>query len=229
MCGRLCYSGEGDANITQSIGQIRPADQALTTGSDRALAPRWTFEASQLGTETYTFLREHRRALTIWALVAFVILISIIVSVFWLPELLVPEPPELKNLKGKEAVDSTIQLAQSRNAARANLVQAIAGIAFLFAAFFAWRQVTVTREGQQVDRFTKSVDQLGSERQDIRLGGIYALDQMSLDPKYSVAIAEIFALYIRDKQSAGRDKQAISASDGSTLPPGLRRSVVMSG
>ena len=35
-------------------------------------------------------------------------------------------------------------------------------------------QVRLTEQGQVTDRFTRAVDQLGSDKQDVRLGGIYA-------------------------------------------------------
>ena len=75
------------------------------------------------------------------------------------------------------APDRRIELETNRlklqNDARATLLQALAG-GLLLGAYFTW-QMRVTREGQITDRYTKAVDQLGSQHLDVRLGGIYAL------------------------------------------------------
>jgi hypothetical protein len=50
-------------------------------------------------------------------------------------------------------------------------------------AFFTYRQVQTSRRqleiaqhGQVTERFTRAIDQLGHENLDVRLGGIYTLD-----------------------------------------------------
>ncbi len=42
-----------------------------------------------------------------------------------------------------------------------------------------WRRVQVNREGQLTERFTRAIDQLGSENTDIRIGGIYTLRRIA--------------------------------------------------
>jgi aspartyl-tRNA synthetase len=36
------------------------------------------------------------------------------------------------------------------------------------------RNFTLSREGQVTDRYTKAIEQLGSDKPDVRTGGIYA-------------------------------------------------------
>jgi hypothetical protein len=58
----------------------------------------------------------------------------------------------------------------------------------------------LTREGQITERFTRAIDQLGSEKLEIRLGGIYALERIakdSPDRDYST-IMEVLTNYVRD-------------------------------
>jgi uncharacterized protein YjbI with pentapeptide repeats len=43
------------------------------------------------------------------------------------------------------------------------------------------RTIELNKEGQISDRFTKAIDQLGNERLEIRLGGIYALERIAQD------------------------------------------------
>jgi uncharacterized protein YjbI with pentapeptide repeats len=79
-------------------------------------------------------------------------------------------------------------------------------------AYFTWRQVRhnrdqldatreqleVARQGQVTERFTRAVDQLGSDQLDIRLGGIYALERIARDSETDrPTIAEVLTAYIR--------------------------------
>ncbi|MGW3324265.1 hypothetical protein [Streptomyces virginiae] len=68
------------------------------------------------------------------------------------------------------------------NNVRTTLVQAVGGAVVLFGAYATWRQLRVnqeglnaTREGHITDRFSRAVDQLGSAKTDVRIGGVYAL------------------------------------------------------
>jgi len=38
----------------------------------------------------------------------------------------------------------------------------------------ASRTYRLTQQGQLTDRYTRAIEQLGSDKQDVRLGGIYA-------------------------------------------------------
>jgi uncharacterized protein YjbI with pentapeptide repeats len=59
-------------------------------------------------------------------------------------------------------------------------------------------QLAVDREGQVTERFTRAIDQLGSDRLDIRLGGIYALERVARDSEADrPTIAEVLTAYVR--------------------------------
>src|SRR6266511_3496490 len=60
----------------------------------------------------------------------------------------------------------------------------IAGLVLLAGVVATWRQVQLTRhqleilrEGQITERFTRAIEQLGSDNLDVRLGNIYALER----------------------------------------------------
>ena len=55
------------------------------------------------------------------------------------------------------------------------------------------------REGQLTDRYTKAVEQLGSDNQDVRIGGIYALERIACDSArdYST-VMEVLSAFIRE-------------------------------
>jgi len=60
----------------------------------------------------------------------------------------------------------------------------------------------VAQEGQITERFTRAIEQLGSDKLQIRLGGIYALERISTESKKDYwPIMEILSAYIRKNSS----------------------------
>jgi len=67
----------------------------------------------------------------------------------------------------------------------------ITGIATVPAVILTWhwrdkhkrRDIEIAQNGQMTERFTKAVDQLGSNQVAIRLGGIYALERIARDSR----------------------------------------------
>ena len=54
-------------------------------------------------------------------------------------------------------------------------------------------------QGQVTDRFSKAIDHLGSEKLDVRIGGIYALERIARDsPQDHPTIMEVLAAFILD-------------------------------
>ena len=95
-----------------------------------------------------------------------------------------------------------------QNDLRTTALQAIAGLAVLAGAVLAFQQLTadrqqatatqeLTRQGQASERFTRAVDQLGSDRPEVRLGGIYGLEQIAQQaPDNRLAVAEVLVAYL---------------------------------
>jgi hypothetical protein len=129
------------------------------------------------------------------------VLAVLLLVVFVVPRLLYPPLPASR-FDGV-ASDKRIELETNRrklqNDARATLLQALAGGVLLLGAYFTYRQLLITREGQITDRYTKAVDQLGSEHLDVRVGGIYALERIARDsPDDRATIEEVLTAYVRD-------------------------------
>ena len=62
-----------------------------------------------------------------------------------------------------------------------------------------FRQVTVAEQGHITDRFTKAVEQLGSDNLAVRLGGIYALERIAKDSERDHwTIMEVLTAYVRE-------------------------------
>ena len=60
------------------------------------------------------------------------------------------------------------------------------------------KQYTLSQQTQLTDRFTRAVEQLGSDKPDIRLGGIYSLERIARDSlPYQSVIVEVLNAYVR--------------------------------
>jgi hypothetical protein len=64
---------------------------------------------------------------------------------------------------------------------------------------FTNRTLGLNQQGQITDRFTKATDQLGSDKLDIRLGGIYSLERIARDSKPDQGpVMEVLTAFVRD-------------------------------
>ncbi|WP_371594567.1 pentapeptide repeat-containing protein [Streptomyces virginiae] len=117
------------------------------------------------------------------------------------------------------------------NNVRTTLVQAVGGAVVLFGAYATWRQLRVnqeglnaTREGHLTDRFSRAVDQLGSEKTDVRIGGLYALWRIADHSAHDrEAVISIKAAFLRTHlpwppQGQGQDSPAAETSINSVPP-----------
>src|SRR5215467_9400652 len=63
----------------------------------------------------------------------------------------------------------------------------------------ALRAVELTEQGQVTDRYTKAVEQLGSDKLDVRIGGIYALERIARDSATDhPVVMEVLTAFIRE-------------------------------
>jgi uncharacterized protein YjbI with pentapeptide repeats len=108
-----------------------------------------------------------------------------------------------KDVVGFEKDKTIIQ-----NGAYTNLVQALGGLVLSMTAWVGYqnfrvgeKNLKVSEDKQVTERFSKSIEHLGNSNQiDIRLGGIYALEQIAIDSaKYHWTIVEILSAFVREK------------------------------
>ncbi len=101
---------------------------------------------------------------------------------------------------------------------RTTILQGLGGLALLGTLYFSARTLQLNRRGQLTERFTKAVEQLGQlgpEKLAVRLGGIYALEQIALDSQeLHWPAMEVLTAFLRDVSTARSE-----ASDHSALPP----------
>ena len=87
--------------------------------------------------------------------------------------------------------------------------QILGGAFFLFGLYFTWQNLVLTQEKnradlymsqekQTTDLFTKAIEQLGSDKLEVRMGGIYALERIARDSaKDHGPIMEVLNAYVR--------------------------------
>lgn len=97
-------------------------------------------------------------------------------------------------------------LRTARDAARGRLLTLGAGLlvagALIFSAwnFTLWRRTfELAGQGQVTDRYTKAIEQLGSDKLDVRIGGIYGLERIARDSaRDHSTVMEVLAAFIRE-------------------------------
>jgi uncharacterized protein YjbI with pentapeptide repeats len=171
-----------------------------------------------------TWVTDHWTALIFWTGLVVVVFGFLALGVIVLPRVLnSPEPTakDLSLLTPDQRVTAITQIAQARNAVRTSLIQAVGGTAFLLAGFFAWRQLLQARQGQQTERFSRSIEQIASEKEDVRLGGVYSLGQLSKDKLYTKPVAEVLVAFLRT-HGTETDRTHEPASQGQFRPRARR-------
>ena len=142
-----------------------------------------------------------------WPSVASIVLAAIWVLVY-VPKMQVPVcPPDQTGLPPKVCFDI-------ENEARKTLAYIMGGLLAIIGITLAHRriralerqvqigqeQMQVAMEGQITERFTRAIEQLGSDRMEVRLGGIYALERIANDSdKDYWPIIETLTAYVRER------------------------------
>lgn len=111
------------------------------------------------------------------------------------------------------------------NKLRATLAQILGGAILLCGLFFTWAELNDTRkfstetlriseERQITARFSQAIEQLGSVKLSVRLGGIYALERIANDSsKDHWQIMEVLTAYVRENASFKPEGKQISRTN----------------
>ena len=89
------------------------------------------------------------------------------------------------------------------NGLRTNLLGVLAGLAVDAGAVMGALNLVLTQRvqwrAQVTERFTRAIDQLGSEKLDVRIGAVYALEQIARDSaELHWPITEVLTAYLRE-------------------------------
>jgi hypothetical protein len=126
--------------------------------------------------------------------VAPILLVVSILAAGWAFVFVVPDI-----LVHSDLVPDGVERIKQRQGVRSALLQSLVGILVLIGAYITAQQVRVSRQGQLTERFTRATDQLGSDKLNIRLGGIYALERIAKDSEHDRnTICEILSAFVRD-------------------------------
>jgi hypothetical protein len=123
--------------------------------------------------------------------------------IYVLPQVLVPDRSAASlaavtdPAKRLELEDARLK---QRNDVRTTLLQGLAGAVVAVGLTLTWRQIRVNQEGQITERFSKAIDHLGSDKLDLRLGGIYALERIAKNSDDDRdTIAEVLTAFVRQR------------------------------
>jgi uncharacterized protein YjbI with pentapeptide repeats len=135
---------------------------------------------------------ERRRRLRL-AYLAMGAVATIVLVVWVLPSVLTEHPHIPKSSDRHTAIANT----------RTSLVAMLAAIGVAGGLAYTARTYRLSREGHITDRYSTAVEQLGSDKMAVRLGGIYALERLMRDsPADQPTITETLAAYVRQNASA---------------------------
>jgi hypothetical protein len=94
-------------------------------------------------------------------------------------------------------------------------VLAAGALAFTARTFYlSQRTYELTEQGQVTDRYTKAIEQLGSDKLDVRIGGIYALERLAHDSvRDHPTVMEVLTAFIRERSCERRSPPDGSSGD----------------
>ncbi len=106
----------------------------------------------------------------------------------------------ISKLTPQELIQLQKDLIAAENSARATIAQIIGGLVVLLGLYATFKNVRIAEEGKLTERFSKAVELLGSEKLDVRLGGIYALERIARDSqKDHWTVMEILTAFVREQ------------------------------
>ena len=80
---------------------------------------------------------------------------------------------------------------------------------------FTARRFVLSRGGQVTDRYTKAIEQLGSEKLDVRIGGIHVLERVARgSARDHPAVMEMLAAFGRTARSYSLASRAVAIGVG---------------
>jgi hypothetical protein len=177
----------GSAALQRAWGAAAPAgSRGLRTIKD---ASKNTFDRLR-ATSWRTIARRYKVPLLVLGgvLLAAVLLVIIVE---------VPQR-QVASWRGQPGVDLK-DLPKLENDARTTLVQALGGAVLLIGLYFTLRNLQLTQDRQITEHYTRAVEHLGSEKLEVRLGSIYALERIARDSERDHwPIMEILTAYVRE-------------------------------
>src|SRR6266545_5712209 len=140
-------------------------------------------------------------------LLGLLVLAAVVLLIWRVPPALYGYVPDPKDRAGAEA------------STRTGLIAGLAGLAALGSLAITARTYRLTEQGHITDRYTKAIEQLGSTRLDVRLGGVYALERIAVDSKRDhPTVVEVLSAFVREHSDPTHTtSESIAAEMSNTL------------
>lgn len=127
------------------------------------------------------------------------------IGVFWAPSWSTFTVPVSIDARDADPLGAARLRSDQKTAVREGAIKLAAGVGAAFAVVLAWGRLELSKQQQELaeqshytERYTRAVDQLGSAEQQIKLGGIYALERLTKDsPADKRTIIEVLCAFIR--------------------------------
>lgn len=108
-------------------------------------------------------------------------------------------------IEPKDYIAIRRDLITLKNTLNSSLFQLISGLFFFITAYIAWLNFLASEKKQVAERFGKAIDQLGNNELGVRVGGIFALEQIAQSsPEEHWLVMEVLTSYIRDQSLRGK-------------------------
>lgn len=153
-----------------------------------------------------------------WPLAGMAALVVVLACVLIIPQWLVR-----RELGDPADTLTAAEKAKAINDVRTTLLQGIGGAVLLLGAYFTFRQLAIAQQGQVTERFTRAIDQLGTDSTKQQVGGIYALERIMVDSaRDHSAIVEVLVAFLQEHAASPELREKAAAwerrSDGSKPP-----------
>ena len=143
--------------------------------------------------------------------------VLILAAAYVVPPLLVHQ---LGGITGPE------QIATTRT--RTSLAHVITAAGVVAGLVFTARTYLLSRTGQTTDRYRAAVAQIGDGNPTIRIGGIYALEQLAGDTRrMRQTVADVLASFVRDRAALPRGRRSVR--NGAGPPPDVSQALTVLG
>jgi uncharacterized protein YjbI with pentapeptide repeats len=142
-----------------------------------------------------------------FALAVLAVLAGVALVVWLVPPALYKYVPDPKDRAAAEA------------STRTGVIAGLAGLAALGGLAITARTYRLTEQGHITDRYTKAIEQLGSDKLNMRLGGVYALERIAVDSKRDhPTVVEVLSAFIRETTSQQRTPRPVQDAASATDP-----------
>jgi hypothetical protein len=111
-----------------------------------------------------------------------------------------------------------IEVDKLENEYRRTVAQFLSTLFLVGTLYFTWRQISATEEGKITDRFSQAIQLVASPELPARIGGIYALERISIDSgRDYLSVIEILSTFVQ--QHAPKNPPTPTPTNGQSPPP----------